>query len=60
MTDFAPSSAIDKHQARTTSLGITNRLTGVALLVVLAIAVYLASRSPGTSLDQLMSMTAFP
>ena len=60
MMNFAPSSPIGKHQIGRTSLIATARLTGLVLLVAFAVAVYLASQSPGTSLSDLASMAVFP
>jgi hypothetical protein len=60
MINFAPSNPVDKHQIGRASLIATASPTGLVLLVAFAMAVYLDSKSPGTSLDQLMSMTAFP
>jgi hypothetical protein len=59
MINFAPSNPVDKHQIGR-ALIATASPTGLVLLVAFAMAVYLDSKSPGTSLDQLMSMTAFP
>jgi hypothetical protein len=58
--NFVPSSAIAKSQIRVPSFNATIALSCLALLIVLALAFYLASGTPGTTLDELAFMAVFP
>ena len=60
MTNFAHLSPISRTQIKLPSFNVMGLLTGLAFLLVFAIAIYLASRSPGTAPDALASMTVFP
>jgi hypothetical protein len=60
MTNFAHLSPTSRTQIKAPSFNVTGLLTGLAFLLVFAIAIYLASRSPGTSPDAFASMTVFP
>jgi hypothetical protein len=60
MTNFAQLSPIAKSQIEAPSFNLMGLLTGLAFLIVFAIAIYLASMSPGTAPDALASMTVFP
>lgn len=58
--NFAPSSLIAKSQIKAPSFDATIWLTSLALLIILAFAIYLASGTPGTTPDQLAYMAVFP
>jgi hypothetical protein len=65
MTNFAQLGPIAKSQIKAPSFNapsfsVTGLLTGLAFLIVFAIAIYLAARSPGTAPDAFASMTVFP
>jgi hypothetical protein len=66
MTNFAQLIPIAKSQIKApsfsapSSFSVTGLLTGLAFLIVFAIAIYLAARSPGTTPDAFASMTVFP
>ena len=60
MTNFAHLSPTSRTQIKAPSFNVTGLLTGLAFLLVFAIAIYLASRSPGTSPDVFASMTVYP
>jgi hypothetical protein len=58
---FPLSSSIVKSQIKASSLNANALLGSLALLLVFAILIYLASRSPGMSPEELASLlTAFP
>lgn len=57
---FAQPTSIDKPQTRTVPSGTNIVLASVALLIVFAIAVCLASVSPGTAADEIAAMTTLP
>lgn len=56
MVDFAPSSPIAKSRIKAPSFDATFWLTSLAFLIILALAMYLASSMPGTTLDTLAFM----
>ncbi len=58
--NFAPSSPLAKSWIKAPSSRVTVWLTSLALLIILAFAIYLASRTPGTTLDELAFMTLSP
>jgi hypothetical protein len=60
MMNFASSSAIAKSKIDAPSFNATIVLSSLALLGVLVLALYLASGTPGTTLDELAFMAAFP
>jgi hypothetical protein len=61
MMNFVSSSSIGKSQIKAPSVNATVLLSSLALLIAFAIAIYLASKSPGTSPDELASLlSAFP
>ena len=60
MTNFAPSSPIAKSQTKARYFNATGPLAGFAFLIVLAIVVFSASRSPGAVPDAFASTTALP
>jgi len=60
MTNFAQLNSIDKSHIKATDYDATILFASGALTIVLLIAIYLASMSPGTSAEQLLSMTVFP
>jgi hypothetical protein len=60
MANFAQLSSLGKSHIKSPSFNTTGLLTGLAFLLMLAIAIYLASMSPGTSPDAFVSMTVFP
>ena len=60
MTNFAHLSPTSRTRIKAPSFNVTGLLTGLAFLLVFAIAIYLASMSPGMSVEQLASMTVFP
>jgi hypothetical protein len=60
MTNFAQFNSIDKSHIKATDHDATILFASGALTIVLLIAIYLASMSPGTSAEQLLSMTVFP
>ena len=60
MTNFAQFNSIDKSHINAPDYDATILFAGGALTIVLLIAIYLASMSPGTSVEQLVSMTVFP
>ena len=60
MTNFARLSPIDKAQVNLPAFGAYGALTGAALLIVLAIAIYLAALSPGNTPNDIALMAAFP
>ena len=57
---FSPSSPTAKSQIKVPSFNATIWLTSLALLTIVVFAIYLASRTPGTTLDELAFMAAFP
>lgn len=60
MMNFAPSNPLAKSRIKASSLNATIWLTSLVLLIILAFGIYLASRTPGTTLDALAFMTVFP
>jgi hypothetical protein len=60
MTNFAQFNSIDKSHIKASDYDATILFASGALTIVLLIAIYLASVSPGTSVEQLVSMTVFP
>ena len=60
MTNFAQFNSIDKPHIRAPDYDAPILFASGALTIVLLIAIYLASMSPGTSVEQLASMTVFP
>lgn len=58
--NFASSSPIAKSGINAASASATVWLTGLAPLIVLAFAICLASSTPGTTLNELAFMAAFP
>ena len=60
MTNFAQFNSIDKSHIKAPDHDATILFASGALTIVLLIAIYLASMSPGTSAEQLLSMTVFP
>ena len=60
MTNSARLSPLDKAQINLPAVGAYSALTGVALLIVLAIAIYLAALSPGNWPNDIALMAAFP
>ena len=60
MTNSARLSPIDKAQINSPAVGAYGALTGAALLIVLAIAIYLAALSPGNWPNDIALMAAFP
>lgn len=59
--NFAPSNPIVESHIKAPYRNATLWLTSLALLIVFGIAIYLASRSSGTSPDELASLlSAFP
>ena len=61
MTDFASSISIRRSQVKTLPFSATHALSFVAFALVLAIAVFLASKAPGMSPDELAArLSALP
>jgi hypothetical protein len=60
MTNFAQFSSIDKSHIKAPDHDATILFASGALMIVLLIAIYLAAISPGTSVEELASMTIFP
>ena len=60
MTNFAHLSPTSRTQIKAPVYDATILFASGALTIVLLIAIYLASMSPGTSAEQLLSMTVFP
>jgi hypothetical protein len=60
MTNFAQFNSIDKSHINAPDYDATILFASGALTIVLLIVIYLASMSPGTSAEQLVSMTVFP
>jgi len=60
MTNFAQFNSIDKSHIKAPDHDAIILFASGALTIVLLIAIYLASMSPGTSAEQLLSMTVFP
>jgi len=60
MTNSARLSPIDKAQATLPAFDGYAALTGAALLIVFAIAIYLAALSPGNWPNDIALMAAFP
>jgi hypothetical protein len=60
MANSARLSPIDKAQTTLPAFGVYGGLTGTALLIVFAIAIYLAALSPGNWPADIALMTAFP
>ena len=59
MMNFAPLSLLAKSRIAP-SFNATMWLTGLALLIIRAFAIYFSSGTPGTTLDELAFMTVFP
>ncbi len=51
---------INESHIKLPHFNATGLLTGLALLIVFAFAIYLASKSPGTAPADFADMTAFP
>ena len=60
MANSARLSPIDKAQIKLPAFGTYGALTGAALLIAFAIAIYLAALSPGNWPADIALMTAFP
>ncbi len=60
MMNFSWPSPTAKSQIKVPSLNATTWLTSLALLIIVAFAIYMASRTPGTALDELAVLAAFP
>ena len=61
MVDFAPSISFPQSQVKTLPFSATAALSFVASLLVIAIIIFLASKTPGMSADELASrLAAFP
>jgi hypothetical protein len=60
MTNFAQLNPIHKSQINLPHFDAYVALTGAALLIVSAIAIYLAALSPGNGPDGIALMVAFP
>ena len=60
MTNSARLNPIDKAQINLPAFGVYGALTGAALLIVFAIAIYLAALSPGNWPNDIALMAAFP
>jgi hypothetical protein len=60
MTNSAQLSQIHKSQVNLPAFDAYVALAGTALLIVFAIAIYLAAMSPGNEPDAIALMTAFP
>ena len=60
MTNSAQLSQIHKSQVNLPAFDVYVALAGTVLLIVFAIAIYLAAMSPGNGLDDIAFMTAFP
>ena len=60
MTNFAQFNSIDESHIKAPDYDATILFASGALTIVLLIAIYLASMSPGTSVEQLVSITVFP
>jgi hypothetical protein len=58
--NFAQLTPIAKSHIRVPYFNATGLVTGLVLLIVFAIAIYLASKSPGVTLEDFAAMTAFP
>jgi hypothetical protein len=60
MTNSARLSRVDKNQINIPGYDTSTVLTGTALLIVFAIAIYLAALSPGNWPNDIALMAAFP
>jgi hypothetical protein len=60
MNNFAQFSPISKSEIKAPDYDATILLASAALMIVFAIAIYLASRSPGNAADAIALMAAFP
>ena len=60
MTNSAQLSQIHKSQVNLPAFDAYVALAGAGLLIVFAIAIYLAAMSPGNGPDDIAFMTAFP
>lgn len=57
---FVSSTSIDKSQIKVPSFNARILLGSTALFILFAFAVYLASETPGTTLDELAFMAVSP
>jgi hypothetical protein len=60
MTNFIQLHRIDESHIKAPDHDATILLSSAALMIVFAIAIYLASMSAGTPAEELVSMTVFP
>ena len=59
--NFAPSNFVSKPQIKAPSSNLNIWLSSLALLIVFAIAIYLAAQGPGTSPEELAArLSALP
>ncbi|HZR72594.1 hypothetical protein [Bradyrhizobium sp.] len=60
MMNFASSNSIGQSRIKAPTFNATILLVGTALFILFALAFYLASGTPGTTLDELAFMTVAP